>query len=407
MPPWAQFFLIPAVLVVLWILGQTIGHVLVVFIVSVVVALTLNPLVRMLRRGHVPRGLAVLIVYLTFVAAIAGGIFLVIGPVQSQVQDIRDNLPSYTDQAQRRVLDIQNWLDDHGIHVNAQQKLDSAIQAIRDKASQAADNIVTYSLDVLSFVITAIIILVCSIYMLLDAPRIARFAQRLGGQGAGAYLRRTERGLSEYVKAQLLVSLIIGVTAGVVLWIYGVTGIFGPGATYAVAFAAWVFLTEFIPYIGPVLGAIPPTLLALFISPVTAIWVVIAFVAIHQLEGHVVVPQVMGDAVGVHPLVVIFGLLVGEQLYGLVGILLAIPMVVIIKESIVYFGERLGLARWERLERGAPPVEPVPAEPPPAPPAAEEPVPDEVPDRAPAPSASETHASFRTRMMDVPSSHDH
>ncbi len=353
MPPWAQFFLIPAILVTVWILGQTVGHVMFVFIVSVVVALMLNPLVRMLRRARVPRGLAVLLVYLSFVALIGGAIFLVINPVQSQVKDIQQNLPSYTDDAQRQVLSVQRFFDDHGIDVNVQEKIDSAIQAIRDQAGTATDNIATYSLDVLSALITFIIILVCSIYMLLDAPRIARFAQRIAGPGAGQYLRNTERTLVEYVKAQLLVSLIIGVSAGVVLWFYGITGVFDQGATYAVAFAAWVFLMEFVPYVGPVLGAVPPTIIALFTSPVTALWVIIAFVAIHQFEGHIVVPKIMGGAVGVHPLVVIFGLLIGEQLYGLVGILLAIPVVVILKETVVYASDRFGLARWRR-EQGTP-----------------------------------------------------
>jgi len=138
------------------------------------------------------------------------------------------------------------------------------------------------------------------------------------------------------------VCLIIGVSAGVVLWIFGVTGIFPQGATYAVLFAAWIFLMEFIPYIGPILGAVPPVLLALFISPWTALWVLIAFIAIHQFEGHVVVPQVMGDAVGVHPLVVIFGVLIGEELYGFIGIILAVPVVVILKETAVYLSERMG-----------------------------------------------------------------
>jgi len=128
----------------------------------------------------------------------------------------------------------------------------------------------------------------------------------------------------------------------VVLWIFGVTGIFPQGATYAVLFAAWIFLMEFIPYIGPILGAVPPVLLALFISPWTALWVLIAFIAIHQFEGHVVVPQVMGDAVGVHPLVVIFGVLIGEELYGFIGIILAVPVVVILKETAVYLSERMG-----------------------------------------------------------------
>ena len=110
---------------------------------------------------------------------------------------------------------------------------------------------------------------------------------------------------------------------------------------------------EFVPYVGPVLGAVPPVIIALFTSPVTALWVIVAFVAIHQFEGHIVVPKIMGGAVGVHPLVVIFGLLIGEQLYGLVGILLAIPVVVILKETVVYASDRFGLARWRR-EQGAP-----------------------------------------------------
>jgi hypothetical protein len=109
-----------------------------------------------------------------------------------------------------------------------------------------------------------------------------------------------------------------------------------------VLFAAWIFLMEFIPYIGPILGAVPPLLLALFISPWAALWVLIAFIAIHQFEGHVVVPQVMGDAVGVHPLVVIFGVLIGDELYGLVGIILAVPVVVILKETAIYMSERMG-----------------------------------------------------------------
>ena len=192
--------------------------------------------------------------------------------------------------------------------------------------------------------------------MLLDAPRILRYAQRIGGPEAGVFLRRTERTLTEYVKAQLLISLVIGTSAGIVLWVYGVTGIFPLGATFAVAFAAWVFLMEFVPYVGPILGAVPPVLLALFTSPLAALWVVVAFIAIHQLEGHIVVPKIMGGAVGVHPLVVIFGLLIGEQVAGIVGILIAIPVVVVVKEAVTFAGEQLGLQRAASRPGAAPVV---------------------------------------------------
>lgn len=361
MPTWAKVFLVPAILVAIWILGNTIGHALIVFIASTVIALVLNPVVRGLRRLHVPRGIAVSIVFLSMIAGVVGAAFLVISPVRGQIEDIRQNLPEYTDQAERQVQSLQRFLDRRGVHVNLQQKATGVIDSIQGRASELADNALNVGLNVLSGIVTVILVIVASIYMLLDAPRIARFAERFGSGGGAALLRRTERTLSEYVKAQLLVSAIIGVSAGLVLWVYGVSGIFPQGANYAVAFAAWVFVTEFIPYLGPILGAVPPIILALFTSPIAALWVVVAFIAVQQLEGHIVVPKIMGSAVGVHPLVVIFGLLVGQNLYGLAGVLLAIPTIVIVKEAVVFFVDRLEnpqpAAAWSPTEVGADPVQ--------------------------------------------------
>lgn len=344
-PAWAVFLLGAASLVVFWILAQTIGHVLIVFTVSVVLALLLNPAVRRLRRLRIPRGLAVLTVFVVLIGGVAGAVALVISPVRTQVEEIQRNLPAYTDQANRQVDRLQREFDDRGIDVDVKQRLGDVITTVEERASQATDDLLSYSLDVLSALVTLVIIVVSTVYMLVDAPRILRFAHRLGGPPAAAYLRRTERTLTEYVKAQMLVSLIIGVSSGCVLWVYGVAGIFPLGATFAVAFTAWVFVMEFVPYVGPILGAVPPLLLALVTSPAAAVWVAVAFIVIHQIEGHIVVPQVMGDAVGVHPLVVIFGLLVGEQLAGLVGVLIAIPVVVIVKEAVAFAADRLLPAR--------------------------------------------------------------
>ena len=342
-PAWAKLVAVAAVLAIVWILGQTIGPVLLVFTVSTIIALLLNPVVRLLRRLHIPRGLAVLTVFVGFIATIALAVFLVISPVRNQVEEIQANLPVYTDQAKRQADGLQRFFDRHGIDVDVKARSDAFLAGLQDRASEAANNLVDYSLNVLGVLVTLIFIVVACAYMLLDAPRILRFAQRIGGPETAVFLRRTERTLTEYVKAQLLVSLIISTSAGVVLWIYGVTGLFPLGATFAVAFAAWVFVMEFVPYVGPILGAVPPVLLALFTSPVAALWVIVAFIAIHQLEGHVVVPKIMGSAVGVHPLVVIFGLLIGEQVAGIVGVLIAIPVVVIVKEAVTFATERFGM----------------------------------------------------------------
>ncbi|MBU6363153.1 MAG: AI-2E family transporter [Acidobacteria bacterium] len=353
-PPWAWIGAAAAIVVMLWIAGQTLGRVLFVFLVSVVIALLLNPLVRMVRRMHVPRGLAVATVFLSFLGVVAAAIVLLIPPIQEQINTIRANLPLYTDQAQRQVQTLQGFFDRNSIDVDVQERAAAAFAAIKGWANDLSGNAVSYSLSALGALVIIIIIFVAAVYMLLDAPQIARAARRLGGPSASQFLVRTERTLVEYIKAQTLVCLIIAVSTGVVLWILGVTGVFPQGATYAVLFAAWIFIMEFIPYIGPILGAIPPVLLALFISPWTALWVLIAFIAIHQFEGHVVVPQVMGDAVGVHPLVVIFGVLIGEELYGFIGIILAVPVVVILKETAVYMSERMGWFGLSLATAGAP-----------------------------------------------------
>ncbi len=379
-PAWVKLVATAAILAILWILGQTMGHVLLVFIVSTVVALLLNPLVRMLCRLHIPRGLAVLTVFIGFIAVAALAVFLVFSPVRSQVEEIEQNLPAYTDQAERQADELQRFFDRHGIDVDVKARADSFLAEVQERTSEATNNILDYTFDALAILVTLIIILVATIYMLLDAPRILRFAEKTGGRQTAVFLRRVEATLTEYVKAQLLVSLIIGTSAGIVLWIYGVTGLFPLGATFAVAFAAWVFVMEFVPYVGPILGAIPPVLLALFTSPLAALWVIIAFLAIHQLEGHIVVPKVMGTAVGVHPLVVIFGLLIGEQLAGFIGVLLAIPVVVVVKEAAIFLSDA--------LDRGEMPVAPtapdavaLAPEPPPTPPPP--PAPAAVPEQPP------------------------
>src|SRR5205823_2448504 len=123
---------------------------------------------------------------------------------------------------------------------------------------------------------------------------------------------------------------------------------------YAVLFGAWVAFTELIPYLGPWLGAVPPLVYQLVVHPIGAVWVGLLFLGIHQIEGHVVVPNVMGSALRLHPLLVIFGLLAGGEIYGLPGVFVALPLLAAGRAMWEFFGERLALEPWQ--EGGAPPV---------------------------------------------------
>jgi predicted PurR-regulated permease PerM len=101
-----------------------------------------------------------------------------------------------------------------------------------------------------------------------------------------------------------------------------------------------------IPYIGPWLSAVPPILYALFVDPVGALWVTALFVFIYQIEGHIVVPNVMANALRLHPLLVIFGLLAGGELYGIAGVLVALPTMAALRAIWEFFSERVELERW-------------------------------------------------------------
>ena len=155
-----------------------------------------------------------------------------------------------------------------------------------------------------------------------------------------------ERALVSYVRGQALLSLIIGSSAGIGIWVLGALGLLPNGQQYALLFGAWVALTEVIPYLGPWLGAIPPLVYALVVHPVSAVWVALLFLGIHQIEGHVVVPNVMGNALRLHPLLVIFGLAAGGEIYGLAGALIALPLLAVGRAIWEFFADRVTFEPW-------------------------------------------------------------
>jgi predicted PurR-regulated permease PerM len=164
--------------------------------------------------------------------------------------------------------------------------------------------------------------------------------------GSVPLVQRMEQALASYVKGQLALSLIIGASAGIGLWALDMVGLMPNGGKYAAAFGAFAGIAELIPYVGPWLGAAPPVLYALVQHPLSALWVALLFLGIQQLEGHVVVPKVMGHSLRLHPLLVIFGLLAGGEIYGFPGILVALPLLAAARAVWEFFSERVELAAW-------------------------------------------------------------
>jgi predicted PurR-regulated permease PerM len=167
------------------------------------------------------------------------------------------------------------------------------------------------------------------------------------GTPADDYPTLVQRAVTRYVGGQLLFSAIMGASAGLALYILGLVGIFPEGRTYAVAFGGFYAVMELIPYVGPILGALPPVLVALFTDPIVAIWLVLLFVGLQQVEGHIVAPQVFGHTLRINPLLVIFELLMGLELYGIIGALVSLPILAVLRETAVYLSRHISFESWD------------------------------------------------------------
>jgi predicted PurR-regulated permease PerM len=373
-PRWVQLVMLPLGVLALYAVARAAGIVLLLFIVAGVIALILNPVVTFVQRAHLPRTLAVICVYLAFFTTLVGTGFLLSQPIADQASSFADDVPGLVDDANQSLHDLQGFFDDNGIDVQIEDQGQTALATLQDRVVKGSGEIVATTGDILRRLVELsfylILVLVISIYMLVYAPRIGALVRSVMPPGDGSpeddFPTRVQRAVSGYVRGQVLFSLIMGTSAGVALWIFGAVGIFPDGRTYALAFGAFFGLMELVPYVGPVLGAVPPILVALLQDPLTAVWVALLFLALQQLEGHVVAPNLFGLTLRLNPLLVIFALLFGGEIYGFVGALVALPIAAILRETVVYLKRHLVFEPWRTTaDPLAVGVAPPPAEPPP------------------------------------------
>jgi predicted PurR-regulated permease PerM len=388
-PRWMQLVGLPLLLILAWVVAGRVFHVVFLFLVATLIALLLDPIVKAIGtvrvgRFRIRRGMAVALVYLGFAAALIVSIWALATVVVDQTKTAANRFDTYfttpngqtgqTD-ADRDVDRLQHWLNTHGLSsIDVQQRGHRWVRQIRTKdvgkyTGKVVDFVEGAAISIGKLLFAGVVVIVVSIYMLLDFSKLAGFLDRRypPHPGSQPLLVRMEHAVAGYVKGQLLVSVIIGASAGFGMWLLGVVGAVPGADKYALLFGAWVAVMELIPYLGPWLGAIPPAIYAAVVHPLSVIWVALLFLVIHQIEGHVVVPKVMGSALRLHPLLVIFGLLAGGELYGLAGILVALPLLAAARAAYEYFSERVELEPWEggpvpvevEVEQ-QPPVVPVP-----------------------------------------------
>ena len=249
---------------------------------------------------------------------------------------------------------LQEWLNDHGLEsVRLEEQWNDVTDSLgAGDISGYVQDAISFAqgaaLSVILFIFSVVLVIVITIYMLLDMPRLEEsIDRRFPPHGGLPLTQRIERALWGYVKGQVILSVVIGTSAGAGMWILGTTGLVEGAEKYALLFGLWTAFIEVIPYIGPWLSAVPPAIYALVVDPIGFLWVAALFVFIYQVEGHVVVPNVMASALRLHPLLVIFGLLAGGALYGIAGVLVALPTMAAGRAIWEFFRERVELESWD------------------------------------------------------------
>ena len=314
--------------VVLWAAYQVRGVLLMLYI-SVLLAIGFSPIVRIIERQKLlpigtrrfPRWLAILILYLAIIGALISVGSLVFPPLFHQAEQLWSQLPEMFDQAQR-------FLIEKGIlreRLTWQQAVERApgtggSQAIGRTVLSAVVGLVGGILGLLT-------ILILTFYFLVESHAMRTTLLQLFPRRERARVDSIARAITTKVSAwlggQLLLAGIIGGTSAVGLWALGVPFF------YVLAVIAGV--GEMIPVVGPILSAIPAVAIAATVSMQKVLFVIVFFVVQQQLENHVLVPKVMQRQVGVSPVAVIVALLIGGNLLGIAGAILAVPTVAILQ----------------------------------------------------------------------------
>lgn len=281
-------------------------------------AALMHPAANYLAKKRIPKGVTVLVLYVLLFgfAAIAFGLLL--PPLLDQSANMVSTLGKSWEVVSKGVHFLQDFTLKHGLSDNLQ----AGVQTLQDQIGRAANGLFSTLTDVFGGIVGLIVVLVMAYYMVAEEEEARNVFHNLVPEEyqeiSTTIIKRVEEKMGKWLIGQLSLCLIIGL-----LYYIGLTII---GVNSALVLAVFGGFTEFIPYLGPILGAIPAMLLALTQSPVKAVLALIVVIIIQQFEGHVIVPKVMQRAVGLNPLLSIVALLIGAKLFGIVGALLAIPV---------------------------------------------------------------------------------
>lgn len=295
-----------------------VKEIIALFIISIIVVSAIDPAVNWLHKKRIPRSLGVLLVYFAIFSLIGlAGSFL-IPPIATQFSEFSKNIPSYFQQAGNSIGPIQEFFHSQNINISNQSFFDNIGQWI----SNIPGNIFSTTVGVFSGLISIVVVLSLAFYMAVVEDGIRKFIVSISPKKyekhAVELTDKIKYKIGKWMQGEIV--LMISIFGIVYL------GLSLIGIPYALVLAVFAGLLEIVPYVGPIISAIPGVILGFLISPLTGFLALLVYIVSQQLENNILVPLIMKRAVGLNPVAIILALLAGAKIGGALGAILAVPV---------------------------------------------------------------------------------
>ena len=352
----AEFWLRVVIVAMFCVLIIKAPIVLFPFITSLIITILLTPLARFIYKGagrlgikRFPYDAAILISFAVFVAVIYLIAVHVFVPFIKEFREFIKSVPGMLDTAQLAIPEIER-----------QYQLDLLPPEAKNLISRFVQDVGEYTLKLAQFSLSAIFSFASTIIELIVVPFVTFYMMKKGGAFISSFIgifpdryhahltqlfREIHFVLNAYIRGQLLLSILMSIVVFLGMWSMNIP--------YPLVIGFLAGIVEMIPLIGPIIGAVPPVLLGLLQGTGVMFQVIIFYIIVQQLDGHFVMPKLMGSIIDVHPVAIIAGVLVGGHLFGVVGMMISVPLVAVLQVLLrhMWFYDRYRTMRRQVMKK--------------------------------------------------------
>lgn len=293
-----------------------IKDIVIILFVALIFASAVGPWVDWMYSKKIPRALGILSIYLVLFGILGSILYFMIPPIIEQVGQLSNNFPYYWEKITSSLYLLRKYSSQYGFLDNIKTSF------VGYSSNINPDGFFSTVTDVFGGIFTFFLTLVITFYMMVEDNAVKKIVWSVAPEKYQSYILsligRMQKKIGLWLRGQLILSLAI--------FVLDYIGMLVLGVNYALVLALFAGLTEFVPYIGPIIGAVPAIFLAFTQSPILALFVAILFYIVQLVENNILVPKIMQKAVGINPIISISALLIGYKLAGIVGAMLSIPV---------------------------------------------------------------------------------